>query len=162
VSEVLGRAGLSGEEFSVGPVEPSEVPRYLKRARLGLSFRKPTFSQMAASPTKIPEYLAAGLPAVSNAGIGDTDDLLEREQVGVVVRGFTREEFAEAAARAVSLAEDVDARARCAEAARRHFDLVSVGGARYLSVYRRIATESDARVADGDARGAQSGGGAGR
>lgn len=162
VSEVLRRAGLSDEEFSVGPVEPSEVPDYLKRARLGLSFRKPTFSQIAASPTKIPEYLAAGLPAVSNAGIGDTDELLEREQVGVVVRGFTRDEFASAAARAVSLAEDVDARARCAEAARHHFDLVSVGGARYLSVYRRIAAESDARVADGDVRGAQSGGGAGR
>lgn len=148
VSGVLRRAGLSDEEFWVGAVEPSQVPAYLKRARLGLSFRKPTFSQIAASPTKIPEYLAAGLPAVSNAGIGDTDELLERERVGVVVRGFTREDFAEAAARAVSLAEDVDARARCAEAARRHFDLVSVGGARYLSVYRRIAAESGAGVAE--------------
>ena len=148
VSEVLKRAGLSGEEFWVGAVEPSQVPAYLKRARLGLSFRKPTFSQIAASPTKIPEYLAAGLPAVSNEGIGDTDELLERERVGVVVRGFTREEFASAAARAVSLAEDADARARCAEAARRHFDLVTVGGARYLSVYRRIAAEPETGVAE--------------
>jgi glycosyltransferase involved in cell wall biosynthesis len=162
VSEVLRRAGLSGEEFRVGAVEPSEVPVYLKRARLGLSFRKPTFSQIAASPTKIPEYLAAGLPAVSNEGIGDTDELLERERVGVVVRGFTREDFAGAAARAVSLAEDRETRARCVEAARRHFDLVTVGGARYLSVYRRIAAESGARVAESDARGARSGGGAGR
>ena len=155
VSEVLRRAGLSDEEFWVGAVEPSEVPAYLKRARLGLSFRKPTFSQIAASPTKIPEYLAAGLPAVSNAGIGDTDELLERERVGVVVRGFTREEFAEAAARAVSLAEDAAASTRCEEAARRHFDLVTVGGARYLSVYRRIESELETRVAEvteGDAR----------
>src|SRR3954463_16558251 len=109
VSEVLKRAGLSTEEFQVGAVEPSEIPVYLKRARLGLSFRKASFSQMAASPTKIPEYLAAGLPAVSNEGIGDTDELLERERVGVVVRGFTREEFADAAARAVSLADDTAA-----------------------------------------------------
>jgi glycosyltransferase involved in cell wall biosynthesis len=147
VSEVLRRAGLSPEEFRVGPVEPSEVPAYLKRARLGLSFRKPTFSQIAASPTKIPEYLAAGLPAVSNEGVGDTDELLERERVGVVVRGFTREEFADAAARAVSLADDTAATARCVEAARRHFDLATVGGARYLSVYRRIGSESETRVA---------------
>jgi glycosyltransferase involved in cell wall biosynthesis len=155
VSEVLRRAGLSTEEFWVGPVEPSEVPAHLKRARLGLSFRKPTFSQIAASPTKIPEYIAAGLPAVSNEGIGDTDELLERERVGVVVRGFTREEFAEAASRAVSLADDTTASARCVEAARRHFDLVTVGGARYLSVYRRIESESETRVAEvakGDAR----------
>jgi glycosyltransferase involved in cell wall biosynthesis len=162
VSEVLKRVGLSGEEFRVGPVEPSEVPAYLKRARLGLSFRKPTFSQIAASPTKIPEYLAAGLPAVSNAGIGDTDELLERERVGVVVRGFTREEFAEAAARAVSLAEDASARVRCMEAARQHFDLATVGGARYLSVYRRIESELEMGVAEVSARDARRGGEAGR
>ncbi|HVF45531.1 MAG TPA: glycosyltransferase, partial [Pyrinomonadaceae bacterium] len=46
VSEVLRRAGLSDGEFRVGAVEPSQVPAYLKRARLGLSFRKPTFSQI--------------------------------------------------------------------------------------------------------------------
>lgn len=162
VSEVLRRAGLSDGEFRVGAVEPPEVPAYLKRARLGLSFRKSTFSQIAASPTKIPEYLAAGLPAVSNAGIGDTDELLERERVGIVVRGFTREEFASAAARAVSLAEDADTRARCEDAARRHFDLVTVGGARYLSVYRRIAAEPETTVPEARARGARSGGEAGR
>jgi glycosyltransferase involved in cell wall biosynthesis len=153
VSGVLKRAGLSAEEFRVGAVEPSEVPVYLKRARLGLSFRKASFSQIAASPTKIPEYLAAGLPAVSNEGIGDTDELLERERVGIVVRGFTREDYALAAARAVSLAEDADARARCIEAARRHFDLVTVGGARYLSVYRRIASELETGVAEVPAGG---------
>jgi glycosyltransferase involved in cell wall biosynthesis len=157
VSEVLKRAGLSDDEFRVGAVEPSEIPVYLKRARLGLSFRKASFSQIAASPTKIPEYLAAGLPAVSNEGIGDTDELLERERVGVVVRGFTREDYAEAAARAVSLAEDPQASARCSDAARRHFDLVTVGGARYLSVYRRIASELDvAQVgASGERRGGE-------
>jgi glycosyltransferase involved in cell wall biosynthesis len=158
VSEVLKRAGLSEEEFRVGAVEPSQVPAYLKRARLGLSFRKASFSQIAASPTKIPEYLAAGLPAVSNEGIGDTDELLECERVGVVVRGFTREDYAAAAERAVSLAEDAGAHARCVEAARRHFDLVTVGGARYLSVYRRIASELETGVAEVAARDARRGG----
>jgi len=162
VSEVLRRAGLSDGEFWVGPVEPSAVPVYLRRARLGLSFRKASFSQIAASPTKIPEYLAAGLPAVSNEGIGDTDELLERERVGVVVRGFTDEDYASAAARAVALASDADASARCIAAARRHFDLVSVGGARYLSVYRRIAPESEKGVAEVSASGERSGGGARR
>lgn len=158
VSEDLKRTGLSTEEFRVGAVEPSEVPVYLKRARLGLSFRKASFSQIAASPTKIPEYLAAGLPAVSNEGIGDTDELLERERVGVVVRGFTREDYALAAARAVSLAEDPQTRARCVEAARRNFDLVTVGGARYLSVYRRIASGLETGVAEVAASGERRGG----
>jgi glycosyltransferase involved in cell wall biosynthesis len=153
-AETLRRAGLEPEEFWVGAARPEEVPAHLARARLGLSFRKPTFSQIAASPTKIPEYLAAGLPAVSNAGIGDTDELLERERVGVVVRGFRPEDYEEAAARAVALAEDPGTRARCLDAAREFFDLEAVGGARYCEVYRRLGAQLSAPVAAGaEARG---------
>ena len=137
---VLRRAGLSAEEFWVGFAPAAEVPAHLRRARLGLSFRKATFSQIAASPTKIPEYLAAGLPVVSNRGIGDTDELLARARVGVLVREFTRAEYARAAAEALRLAAEPGIGARCVEAARRHFDLAAVGGARYLEVYRRLET----------------------
>jgi glycosyltransferase involved in cell wall biosynthesis len=137
----LKRVGLSEESFSVGSVPPSEVPEYLRRARLGLSFRKPTFSQMAASPTKIPEYLAAGLPVVCNSGIGDVDEILETENVGVLVKTFDDDSYAEAAARALELAGDPEVRARCGSVARRHFDLVNVGGAGYRNVYRRLGEQ---------------------
>ena len=135
---VLLRAGLDPADFSVGAVAPSEIPHYLRRARLGISFRKPTFSQIAASPTKIPEYLAAGLPVVCNAKIGDTDALLNSEGVGVVVEAFNREAYDRAAARALALADEPGLAARCLEVARRHFDLGRVGGSGYGNVYRRI------------------------
>jgi glycosyltransferase involved in cell wall biosynthesis len=138
--ERLRRVGLQPEDFWVGGVSSAEVPRYLQRARLGLSFRKPTFSQLAASPTKIAEYLAAGLPVVSNAGIGDVDDLLQTESVGVVVRHFTGVEFARAAEAALALAGDASTADRCIKAGRVHFDLHTVGGKGYVNVYRRIAS----------------------
>jgi glycosyltransferase involved in cell wall biosynthesis len=136
--ERLRRVGLQPEDFWIEGVSAQEVPRYLQRARLGLSFRKPTFSQLAASPTKIAEYLAAGLPVVSNSGIGDTDDLLEREKVGVLVHDFTPEALAAAARRAIELAGEASIETRCTAVARRYFDLKSVGAAGYLSVYQRI------------------------
>jgi len=139
-SERLLRAGLQPEDFWVGAVASYEVPRHLQRARLGLSFRKATFSQLAASPTKIAEYLGAGLPVVSNAGIGDVDDLLRTESVGVVVRDFTTPEFARAADEALALAGNANTAARCIEAARVHFDLHTIGGNRYANVYKRIAS----------------------
>jgi glycosyltransferase involved in cell wall biosynthesis len=135
---LLLSVGLKAEDFWVGAVEPSEVPAYLKEARLGLSFRKPTFSQIAASPTKVPEYLAAGLPVVCNAGIGDTDELLHDERVGIVVRSLTDEALALAAEEALALAHEPQIAARCVAAARKHFDLSKVGGARYRSLYRRL------------------------
>ncbi|MGB7925642.1 MAG: glycosyltransferase [Pyrinomonadaceae bacterium] len=137
-ANTLTRIGLEAEDFWVGAAQPAEVPSILRRARLGLSFRKRTFSQIAASPTKIPEYLAAGLPVVCNAGIGDTDDLLVSERVGVVVENLEAEAYREAARAALELSRDAGIRTRSIAAARRHFDLREVGGAGYLSVYRRI------------------------
>jgi glycosyltransferase involved in cell wall biosynthesis len=139
-SERLRLLGLQPEDFWIGGVSPRGVPRYLQRAHLGLSFRKPTFSQLAASPTKIAEYLAAGLPVVSNAGIGDVDDLLQTKSVGVVVRDFMATEFARAADAALALAGDARTRARCVEVGRLHFDLHTVGGVRYARVYSKIAS----------------------
>lgn len=140
-SETLRRAGLDDADFHVGGVGAGEVPGVLRRARLGLSFRKPTFSQIAASPTKIPEYLAAGLPVVSNSGIGDTDELLGRERIGVLVREFDREALGRAAAEALKLADEPGVGARCEAAARAHFDLSTVGGPRYRNVYRRLSEQ---------------------
>jgi glycosyltransferase involved in cell wall biosynthesis len=134
----LRSVGLRDEEFWIGSVLPADVPQYLQRARLGLSLRKPTFAQIASSPTKIPEYLLAGLPVVSNAGIGDTDKLVESERVGVVLSSFDEHTLAAAAEQALALTEDPTLRARCIEVARRHFDLASIGRAGYTNVYRRI------------------------
>jgi glycosyltransferase involved in cell wall biosynthesis len=137
-ASALARAGLDGRDFSIGAVPPVEVPAYLRRARLGLSFRKATFAQIAASPTKIPEYLAVGLPVVCNAGIGDMDELVESERVGVVLRDFDEAACRAAAGRALALAEDAEVRERCKRIAHERFDLNTVGGPRYINVYRRL------------------------
>lgn len=134
---VLRSSGLRPEDFDVSKVSPAEVRLWLMRARLGLSFRKPTFSQIAASPTKIAEYLASGLPVVCNDGIGDAE-FIDRNRVGVVVNAFDAEAFSEAAQRAVLLLNDPDVRQRCVETAHSNFDLDTVGRTRYLNVYRRL------------------------
>jgi glycosyltransferase involved in cell wall biosynthesis len=137
----LERVGLEAKDFSIVSVLPREVPAYLRRARLGISFRKATFAQIAASPTKIPEYLAAGLTVVCNTGIGDMDELVERERVGVVLRAFNERSYAEAAERALFLAGDEAARERAVRVAHQYFDLKTVGRRGYVNVYRRLEGE---------------------
>lgn len=138
----LRRAGLNERDFEIRVAHPSEIPAYLRRAHLGLSFRKPAFAQIAASPTKIPEYLAAGLPVVCNAGIGDMDRLVERERVGVVMREFSDDAYETAAAEALLLADDATVRSNCQRIAREYFDLHRVGGPRYVRVYRKLLAGS--------------------
>jgi glycosyltransferase involved in cell wall biosynthesis len=138
VLDALRVLGLSTHDVCVGPAKAAQVPSFLRAARIGLSFRKPTFSQIAASPTKIPEYLAAGLPVVCNAGIGDADELIESQQVGVVVRRFDESSLAFAAEKALALTSQTDIATRCISVARSEFDLKSVGAAAYRRAYARL------------------------
>lgn len=138
VSEALQRVGIPAHDFEVAAVDPDEIPENLERASLGISFRRPTFSQIAASPTKIAEYLAAGIPLVSNAGTGDVDELLQSERVGLSVHSFDEPTLAAAAAKALALTRETDIDERCRQAAASHFDLAEIGGNRYREVYRKL------------------------
>ena len=142
VKQKLYDSGLTDRDFWVGFVAPSDLPQFLSRAKVGLSFRKPTFSQIAASPTKVPEYLAFGIPVVANAGIGDTDQLLRENNVGVIIDEFSPEAYAAAVKKLEDLLKDGSIKNRCQEIAKRFFDLVRVGGARYLSVYQKACPEN--------------------
>lgn len=135
---LLKAEGLDPTHCEVSSVSAEDVPTHLGNADLGFSFRKPSFSQVAASPTKIAEYLACGVPVVSNSGIGDVDDLLRRTGVGVLVDSFSPEALSACAREALALASAHDVRTRCREVALREFDLGTLGGPRYVSVYRRL------------------------
>lgn len=62
-----------------------EVPGLLGASDLMLSFRRATYSQMACSPTKLAEAFALGIPAISNAGVGDIDVITQALDAGVVI-----------------------------------------------------------------------------
>jgi glycosyltransferase involved in cell wall biosynthesis len=136
-------AGLGEEILNVGRLPPERVARELARTDAGLSFIKPCLSKVASSATKVGEYLAAGLPVVATAGIGDTDELLTEpvpggKPVGVLVHRFTPDAYREAAVQLGRLLADPDTPARCREAAERHFHLERVGWARYRRLYRQL------------------------
>ena len=139
VRTTLQQIGLKPDDYWVGSVPPEEIPSYLQRAQIGISFRKPTFAQIAASPAKISEYLAAGLPVVSNAGIGDVDHLLRSERVGCLVAEFDDDAYTSAVNEILSLLECEGVRERCRAVAQSQFDLIGIGGKRYVDVYQRIA-----------------------
>ena len=141
VREVFDELKISENDYTVSKVSAGEVPEYLKQAHLGISFRKATFSQIASSPTKIPEYLACGLPVVSNDGIGDTDTLLENEQVGVCLKNFEQNEIAAAAVKMLELLDENEIAEKCVKVAHKYFDLAVVGRNGYQNVYRRLAAK---------------------
>jgi glycosyltransferase involved in cell wall biosynthesis len=63
----------------------NEVHRYLSAADVGLIMRHDTTVNNVASPVKVGEYLACGLPVILTRGIGDYSDLLPAAGVGMVL-----------------------------------------------------------------------------
>jgi len=133
------------QRTTIGRVAPEDLGRELAKASASLSFIRPSLSKRASSPTKVGEYLAAGLPVVSNSGIGDVDELLTRSDaaggkpVGALVREFSAGAYRSAAARLRTLMDDPTAPARCRAVAEAELDLERVGWARYRRLYARLA-----------------------
>ncbi|MEO6391831.1 MAG: glycosyltransferase family 4 protein [Pyrinomonadaceae bacterium] len=137
-AELLRARGVPDDDFLILEAAPEDVPRFLSAADLALMFIKPGYSKKASSPTKLAEYLACGLPVICNAGIGDVDEVIETDRVGVLIREFTSEAYVGALKEADELMRDPGTAARCRESAVRRFDLERVGGERYRELYRQI------------------------
>ncbi len=96
---------------------------------------------MSCSPTKVGEYWAAGLPVVSNSGIGDTEDIVRECGVGVIVDDFSPAGMLEAARALSALLADPATAGRCRQAARDHYSL-DAAVARQIELYQRLARRS--------------------
>jgi glycosyltransferase involved in cell wall biosynthesis len=71
------------------------VPTFLSCCDYSVFFIKPCFSKLSSSPTKHGEVMALGLPVITNAGVGDLEEIVEKYDSGFLVRKFTEQEYGE-------------------------------------------------------------------
>lgn len=138
--ESIEKAGLSAEDVIAQAVPFAEMPRWVSSADLGLCFIRPFKSKQASNPTKLGEWLACGVPVVMTDQIGDTREIIESEQVGVMVSLGEQEMYDQVAGNALRLLEDADLKHRCRRAAQRHFSLEEALK-QYSAIYRQLLTE---------------------
>jgi glycosyltransferase involved in cell wall biosynthesis len=137
IRQELDRQHAAGD-VTITSVAPEQLGRYLAAADFGICFIRPTPSKASSSPTKVGEYLAAGLPVVSTAGVGDLDTLITPE-IGVLVTEHTVSSYRGTAAQVSRLVSAAKTRERCRETALRELSLSSVGIPRYESLYSDVA-----------------------
>ncbi len=135
--------------ITVGRVERDALDVELSKASAGLCLYRGDRSAAACSPTKIAEYLAAGLPVVASSGMGDMDRILrgcggmnpgpaDRQPVGVLVNERDPNDLERAALELRGLMDDAKLRARCRALAAESFDLETIGWAGYRRIYGRL------------------------
>jgi glycosyltransferase involved in cell wall biosynthesis len=133
----LGRNAADPGSYTVTSVPADQVGTYLAASDFAITFIRPAPSTACQSPTKLGEYLGAGLPVVHGAGIGDVDQLMS-PGIGVRVDQHDPSSHREAAAAILRLLDDPACRGRCRAAAERYLSLKHVGVPRYLGVYEAI------------------------
>lgn len=134
----VDQQGVSRDDVRAVRVPPADMPRFLAAADAAVCFMSPTISRIGTSPTKVPEYLALGLPVVMNRGIGDSDQLM-KELPFVIDAGAMGEGELEAAADALLALDREAVRPVARRAAEQRFSLQDVGIARYAALYDRLA-----------------------
>ncbi len=137
--EEVTRLGPAPEWAEIRAVEPRAVPEWLRRASALFFFIRLGFSKRASCPTKFAEGLASGLPVVCNRGIGDLDDIIEREGVGVLVDGFSDAAYSGAVRRLKGLLEDPGVSGRCRRLAETRYS-VDLGVEAYHGLYTELVT----------------------
>ena len=77
-------------------VDYALVPLYIQLFDVAIYFIKTGISGLAVSPTKQSELLAMGKTIISNKGIGDSDNILQENECGIIINEFTDDEYKKA------------------------------------------------------------------
>ncbi|MEO7800525.1 MAG: glycosyltransferase [Ginsengibacter sp.] len=89
-------ASLNHKYLRVLKVPRQKVPEYLATCNMGIFFCKPVYSKIASSPVKQGEFMAMGIPVISNSHIGDTAEILNTLNAGIVITEFTSAAYLDA------------------------------------------------------------------
>ena len=85
--------GLPADKLIVKQGKRTEVPALLSLSNYSIFFIKPCYSKLSSSPTKHGEIMAMGIPVITNSGVGDVEEIVNKYHGGYVLNNFTDEAF---------------------------------------------------------------------
>ena len=137
IMELLAVAGVPLAHVELITATHAEVPNQIARMDAGIFFIKPTFSKQASAPTKLAEFLGCGIPCLGNRGVGDMEDVLVKEGVGVALTSFDEASITAGLCELLELTADPATSARCVAVAHRYFSL-DEGVSSYCGIYSEL------------------------
>ncbi len=129
--------GIALDKIIVKNPRFDEIPSLLSLAHAGLFLINP-YKKFGSSPIKLGEFLSCGIPVIINKGIGDTEELVKTNRVGVVIEDFNPENYKRALLEFMELIkEGGSVNKRCRDAAMKLLSL-DTGVEKYSKIYNRI------------------------
>lgn len=137
IRQRLESLNMPEKSVEIRKVEFQDMPNSLAEIDAGIFFIKPVFSKMASSPTKMGEFLACGIPCLANSGVGDVEEILLDEGVGVVLDDFSITSQKNSINSLLRLVSDPSMNRKCISTAKKYFSLER-GVQRYDNIYKTL------------------------
>jgi glycosyltransferase involved in cell wall biosynthesis len=93
IYEIARKFKIPKEKIIVAHAQRHEVPLLLSLSSYSIFFIKPCYSKQSSSPTKHGEIMAMGIPVITNSGIGDVAEIIDKYQSGFVLQELNEQEF---------------------------------------------------------------------
>ncbi len=93
IASEAAKYGLPANKLIVKHGKRAEVPALLSLSNYSIFFIKPCYSKLSSSPTKHGEIMAMGIPVITNSGVGDVKEIVNKYHGGYVLDDFTDEAF---------------------------------------------------------------------
>jgi len=87
------KKGIDVHSIVVASTLHAGVPLHLSLFDIAIFFIRPSYSKKAASPVKQGEIMAMGIPLICNAGVGDTDAIVQKYNAGTVIEELNNETY---------------------------------------------------------------------
>lgn len=135
IYQTAANVGIERDRLLVISANREDVPTLLSLSTASVFFYGVELSRAGFSPTKAAELLSLGIPIICNSGVGDCDDLVKNESVGVLVADFTMAAYEDAVQRLDAVLKMP--KENMIKAAEKRFNLAT-GIENYEKVYRQL------------------------
>ena len=97
IIEAAKKYAIPADKIIVKNGARHEVSTLLSFSNYSLFFIKPCYSKISSSPTKHGEIMAMGIPVITNAGVGDVEEITTKYNAGIVLKNLNNQEYQKAA-----------------------------------------------------------------
>lgn len=91
ITNAASKQGLDAGKVITRQAKRHEVPVLLSFSDYSIFFIKPCYSKISSSPTKHGEIMAMGIPVITNSGVGDVAEIVNKYNAGFVLDDFSAE-----------------------------------------------------------------------
>ena len=135
IKEAVKKYDIPAERIIIKHGMRHEVPLLLSLSNYSLFFIKACYSKISSSPTKHGEIMAMGIPVITNAGVGDVEEITTKYNAGIVLPALNKKEY-ENAAELIAQGKTFN-REEIIAGAKEYYNL-DTAIQKYLSVYKKI------------------------